>query len=473
MVPRGLVYPWTVMKTQLSLLLSLVLLAAGCGPGEQDLASGLQPPSLLEEQAAAPEEELAEEELAYALGPGESTPLERSQQWGDIVHSRVRLQVGRGPYDVVTLHRVVRESSPGRPAPTRHALLLLHGDGLDFQGAFLHAERSLATYLAARGVDVWGMDLRWAGVPLLPEPADFSFMRDWNLGTHVEDLRVALERARRVRRATGSGSGKLALLGWSRGGVIGYAYLAAESQRPGRQRHVRAFIPLDTAFKLSPQHAQQMEDACERAALGRTRLQRGQYEGGLLGPRPGVDLAFIGSNALFQPDALAPGRGVTFRQLALFVGAATFNTFLSQPQPLEPPTPYYHLTAGRFDAFGLPTHLTYTREHRFFETLAQARPYQSLTEVVESDELLCNRCPSPYEEHLAEVRVPVLYVGAAGGFGRYGSYSKQLLGGRKAELIITKGVRMSKLDYGHADLLLAEDADTLVWAPLLEWLKRQ
>lgn len=463
------------MKTRLTLLLSLVLLAAGCGPGEQDLAGGSQlAPLLTEQDAPPPEPELTEEELAQALGPGESTVLERHQQWGDIVHSRVRLQVGPGPHDGVTLHRVVRESSPGRPLKTRHAILLLHGDGLDFQAAFLHAERSLARYLAARGVDVWGMDLRWAGVPLQPEPVDFSFMRHWSLGTHVEDLRVALERARRVRRATGSGSGQLALLGWSRGGTIGYAYLAAESQRPRPQRHVRAFIPLDTAFKFSPQHHQQIVDACERADIGRGRLQRGQYEGGLLGPRPGASLAFVGSNALFWPNELAPpDRRVTFRQAALLLGAATFNVFLSQPQPLQPPVPDYHLTGGRFDAFGLPTRLTYTREHRFFEVLAQARPYQSFTEVVESDELLCNRCPSPYEEHLAQVRVPVLYVGAAGGFGRYGSYSKELLGGRKAELIVTKGSRLPKLDYGHADLLLAEDADRLVWAPMLEWLQRQ
>jgi hypothetical protein len=48
---------------------------------------------------------------------------------------------------------------------------------------------SLAAYLAEQGVDVWGIDLRWVGVP--QEVTVFTFMAGWNMGT-------ALARAVRV-----------------------------------------------------------------------------------------------------------------------------------------------------------------------------------------------------------------------------------------------------------------------------------
>jgi hypothetical protein len=61
---------------------------------------------------------------------------------------------------------------------------------------------------------------------------DFSFMQQWDLGTDVEDLRLALLTARLTRLATGSWFGQLHLLGWSRGGMTGYLYLNAETQSP-------------------------------------------------------------------------------------------------------------------------------------------------------------------------------------------------------------------------------------------------
>ena len=80
--------------------------------------------------------------------------------------------------------------------------------------------------------------------------------------------------------------------------------------------------------------------------------------------------------------------------------------------------------------------------------------------------LWCGAPALPYTSHLRQVTVPVLYVGAAGGTGRYGLYSLSLLGSKDitlhhVQLYRTPGARM---DFGHMDLFTADGAPTLVWA---------
>lgn len=79
----------------------------------------------------------------------------------------------------------------------------------------------------------------------------------------------------------------------------------------------------------------------------------------------------------------------------------------------------------------------------------------------------------PWDDHLAEITVPVLYVGAAGGFGEAGVYTTTLLGSSDVSVLLVR-VQPPELviaDYGHGDLFQAEDAETLVWEPLLTWLE--
>ncbi|MFY0583529.1 hypothetical protein ACN28S_62815 [Cystobacter fuscus] len=132
---------------------------------------------------------------------------------------------------------------------------------------------------------MWGIDLRWTQVPL--ETADFSFMKGWSLGTHAEDVGKAMGVARRVRTLTGSGNGKMNLLGWSRGAQVAYAYMSAETREPASQRHVSGFIPVDMVFKFGPEAPAERQAACERAQAGEAILAQGRYEGNLGGPGAG------------------------------------------------------------------------------------------------------------------------------------------------------------------------------------------
>ena len=69
--------------------------------------------------------------------------------------------------------------------------------------------------------------------------------------------------------------------------------------------------------------------------------------------------------------------------------------------------------------------------------------------------------------------MPVLYIGAGGGFGEYGVYTTTLLGSTDvtAHVVSLVPAEARIVDFGHADLFLANNAEALVWQPLLDWVK--
>jgi pimeloyl-ACP methyl ester carboxylesterase len=398
-------------------------------------------------------------------------PVERRHVAGDIFEHSFALKVGEGEHDQIKLHRVVREKAPGKPAHAAHAVFLVHGDIWGFDGAFLGStlsgnvprEQSIAAYLAAQGFDVWGVDLRWTQVPA--DTTDFAFMKDWNLGTHVEDLGVALGVARAVRVHTGSGFGKLSLLGWSRGGVIAYAYAGEETRRPEAARHVKALVPVDIALKYNPEHEEQRAGACARYAANKQLLDAGQHHS----PQ-GVGVQTFGLLAAADPNGASPipgFGGLTNSQAALLVGSATHLLFAPYP-----PVPVYHFNAGEFDAAGLPAGLQFTREAYFYDFLQTAFPFQSFAEQVETEAIVCNETDVPYDDRLGEITVPVLYVGAEGGFGKFGLDTLARLGSADvtSRVVQLAPAEARAVDFGHADLFLADNARELVWTPIHDWL---
>ena len=461
------------MRFLFVLCVSLASVSLGCGV---DAASAEEPLQVVSAEAAL---EGVEAEQAPAR------PDARDVLFGDVAHYRMKVRVGPGAHDFITLHRVVRESAPGRPARTHRSVFMVHGDGWGFEAAFLSSvgsaqvpvDHSIAAFLAKEGVDVWGIDLRWAGVPA--DTKDFSFMADWTLGTHAKDVGTGLRVARSVRFATGSGGhGSVHLMGWSRGAAVAYAYMNLEAKLPRGLRQVDGFIPVDMVLRYAPEDAAQRAWACERHAVLSAARAAGRVEGGLVGPAPGITLQAIGQLAVVAPnapspllpeDAFGPGTGRPTNRKVAIVSAAATGALLA---PLKPITPNYHLLAGVPDALGLPETLTFTREAYLYEYAQRAAPYQSLNEVVETEAWACG-LDVPYDDHLAKVKVPVLYVGAAGGVGRYGEHSASLLGSEDVTILTARTLpeEYRALDYGHADLFLADDAKERVWTPLLQWVR--
>jgi hypothetical protein len=390
---------------------------------------------------------------------------ERRVLSGNIAEYTFRVPVGPGPHDVIGLHRVVKETSPWVPARSSRGILLAHGDIWSFRTAFLtDPAHSLPVFLARNGVDVWGIDFRWTLVPA--STTDFSFMKNWGINTDAHDLGVALGVARSVRYATRSGFGKLFLLGWSRGGQIGYAYLNGESQTPAALRQVRGFIPVDIYLKTDVEELRQA--ACTRYLGSLPAWQGGTYQNG-----SGGLIATIRSLAAADPNGASPILpGFTNRQAALAVGSMTFLFF---PPDLGP-VPLYHFTGGTFDANGLPTGLLYTPEARLLALEQGSAPFQPAKELLDGDAAICDDpdiAEVAFDDHLGDITVPAFYVGAAGGFGDYGLYTTTLLGSSDvtSHVVDLRPAAAQLAEIGHADIFLATNAETLFWQPILSWIQ--
>jgi pimeloyl-ACP methyl ester carboxylesterase len=388
------------------------------------------------------------------------TPMERRALTANVAEYSFKVRVGFGPYDQIGLHRVVKESAPNVPARASRALFLAHGDIWNFRAAFLTGAKPLPVFLAEQGVDVWGIDFRWTSVPA--GVTDLAFMKKWGIEQDARDLGIGIAAARFVRALTGSGYGKVFLLGWSRGGQIGYAYLNAESQLPPGQQQVRGFIPVDLYLKTDV--PQLRTAACQRQQATEAMIAAGNYastSGGLV--------AMIGNLAVSNPGGpsfLDPN--LTNRQAGLLVGEATFALLGG----LEP-APFYHFTGGTFDAQGRPTGLLYSNEADLFAFEKAASPFQPNRELADADKATCDQMDVAFDDHLEDITIPVFYVGAGGGFGEYGLYTTTLLGSTDVtSLVIHKVPAAARIaDYGHADLFLARDAQTLVWQPILSWIQ--
>jgi hypothetical protein len=401
-----------------------------------------------------------------SLASGLVSPIQRRSLTPDVAEYFFTLRVGPGPHDKIGLHRVVKETAPNAPVAAEQAVMLAHGDIWNFRAAFLTGARPFPVFLAEQGIDVWGIDYRWTLVPA--SETDLSFMKDWGLDQDAHDLGAALAVARIARALTGSGYGKLFLLGWSRGGDIGYAYLNDETRlRPGR-RQVRGFIPVDIYLKTDV--AQLRAAACQRQQNTEAAIAAGNFAN----PSGGL-IAALGALAAADPNGSSILNGPPFnlpsftnRQAGLLVGEETFF-FLAGLEP----TPFYHFTGGSFDAQQKPAGLLYSNDADLFAFEQGSAPFQPNRELADSDAATCGKTSVPFDQHLADIKVPILYVGAGGGFGEYGLYTTTLLGSKDVTVHIVHKVPASQrlADYGHADLFLANDAHTLVWQPILDWLE--
>ena len=258
-------------------------------------------------------------------------------------------------------------------------------------------EQSIGVFLAQRDIDVWGLDMRSTLIPLAT--GEFSFMQNWSYATDIHDLSVSLAIARSVRGLSGSGFGKMILLGWSNGGQIAYAYVNHETRFPKGLRHVKGLIPVDIALKYSPADETLRQDACKRASVLQGLLDAGLFVVDNTIAKP------VGFLAATAPNDLSPfAPQFTNRTVALLSAAVTWAVNFSPDFP--PFTPFYHVLAGQFDPVSqLPIDLTYTRAAYDFDLLQALPPWWVMREAFELAALPCNELDLPYDDHLAEVQV--------------------------------------------------------------------
>jgi pimeloyl-ACP methyl ester carboxylesterase len=385
-----------------------------------------------------------------------------------IYHYSFVLKIGPGAYDKIGLHRVVKEKAPLVPINTPDAVMTVHGAFGNFEG-FLNPgestpqDHAIAVYLAQENIDVWGIDLRWTLVPA--DAADLSFMKDWNIGMHLDDIHLALEIAR-LMRWPASRDHKMLLLGFSIGSQYTYAFAAREAALPATQRLVKGIIPMDGSLVVDPAATEVVE-----AARGRYQAAKALYKSGIYYNDTALVykyLAQLGVTAPDEPSAIIPG--LTNKQAMLFTATATYLTFTP---PQGPYSPWFHFLAGEFDEYGLPLGLQFTNYDYMLDYVFAIPNYTGLLELIEADALWCGAENLPYADHLTQITVPVFYITTAGGEGTYGLYNLGLLASTdKTHLIVQLYPdEAAALDFGHLDLLTADNAQELVWLPIRDWIK--
>jgi len=373
---------------------------------------------------------------------------------GDIVHYTYDVALGPGQFDVIRLHRVVRERRPHAPVETEEAVFLLPGNPNAFVQIFMEPQissvipwdQSVAAFLAENDIDVWGMDYAWALVPA--GTADFGFMRGWGLQKEIRFAEKALSVARSVRASSGEKDGRLPVLGYSYGVYLAYAIAGDETQEPARERSVKGLIPVDEWLLTNDET--QIAAGCAALPDLQSLVASGVYQ-----DETGIFLKEVGDLARTAPgDVSQFYPPLTNLQFALFVGASGNQ----------------HFVGGYFDQSGNPTGLRYTDPRLWVDLLRAVPPYAAPTQVgVDLDSLECNR----FDYHLHEVTVPILYIGAAGGLsGRLGYYNATITASRDVTKFTVQLLPDDQVayDFGHADLFTARDAQRLVWQPILNWL---
>jgi hypothetical protein len=381
---------------------------------------------------------------------------------GDVVHYTIAVRTGPGKYDQIRVHRVVRETRPGIPIRTPLNLFYQHGDIKDFTGMLLPGlyEPSMArdfgaaTFLARNNVDVWGIDQDWTLVP--ETETDLSFMSTWGLGRAMNNLQLGVGLARALRLVTGSGGDPMLLAGYSSGGYVAAALLDRETQLPALLRQVKGYINVDIPLKPG-------DPGIRAALLADLANQDASIAGGQFGAfQPFRLMAQLASTA---PDDASPiFAGFTNYQAIAYLTIAPGGTGWSAP---------IHYWAGNLAPDGIPTGPRLTTKANWLEFLEATIVWQPAAFFKEYDEFALaplNGLASPFDDHLAAVRVPVLNIVPAGGLSGTTQNGMSVFGSTDVQEIFPTTGSAPETDIGHVDLFTWSGSQEMVWRPMLGWI---
>ncbi|NOQ92643.1 MAG: hypothetical protein GQ552_08005 [Flavobacteriaceae bacterium] len=347
-----------------------------------------------------------------------------------IAHYKFDLQAGKGEFDIVTIHRVVRESTPFRPIPTKGHVFMVHGANQDFDAIFLtagaeviDAKTSSPFYLASKNIDVWAIDMGWTKVPS-KGITDFSFMKDWGIEKDIDHLLKAMRIARVARLFSRQGCSGLNLLGFSYGVTIVYGAANRETQQNNWMKHnIKGIIPVDNSFKTNLSNCTEVDEF-------KNMISNGQFYNPWLDQFP-----VMGGLALNRPDAYDMHPDLTNSQFMEFVGSQGFFAGENGKFLYTDPIRFFHLA----------TNLSVRMPTKIFLDMASVK---------------CDTEDVTFDDHLEEISIPILYIGANNDIG---SYTPSLTASTDITIQVVDG-------YGHADPWMAYDADTQVWDQLRGWI---
>jgi len=282
---------------------------------------------------------------------------------------------------------------------------------------------------------------------------DLSFMSNWGMDKHIADLNTAIETARVIRRMTGNGYRKMILSGYSAGALMSYAYLNQETQLPRGLRKINGFIPVDWGmYTDNPALLAYFYDEQDLTADWLAQGIYGYYD-------TSVEWGFLARDYPDDPSPYNPDM--------------TNLEFLLTVTATGTPEMPAHYWAGIFNAEGTAIGMQYTEIDMLVDFWVTFVPVgQPVRLVNDADHIMCPDPGGPWDDHVAEIDVPVLNVSAAGGFGPDFEYTLGFLGSNDVTnlLIALHGSDERLLDFAHIDLATAGNAQSLFWQPMLDWV---
>ena len=400
-----------------------------------------------------------EEELDLDLGNIELLNYKREVIFGDIVHYSVEVAVGTHQYDKIRIHRLVKEATAGKPLLTEKNLFYQHGDAKTFVGMLIPSYYSpsmpdgfgMGVYLAENGIDVWGVDQAWCFVPA--DATDFSYFQNYGIEKAARDMRNAMAVARIARYLTGNAFGKMNLAGYSSAVPTGYAACDLETQLDPAQQHIKGYIPIDFLVASDEDSMNLVWD--EQLVISQVPYDAGQYE-------LYVGFTLVGSLARNDPGGASPViPGFTNLEVAQFFSSGTVFTHIP-----------FHYWAAEYVS-GFPGgDLKYITREQTYDFMESAIEYQPQLFFIDYCKLAGNSHDSPFDDHIAQVKVPILNLSAGGGCGESTKYWVGLTGSTDVTHVIPSVESPDNIleDFGHIDIFTATNAETLAWQPLLNWL---
>jgi hypothetical protein len=376
----------------------------------------------------------------------------RTELGAGIAHYQFKVRMGKGEFDIVRIHRVVRESRPYRPIPTKGDVFMVHGAFAGFDGTFfsvglessdINAKTSSPFYLASKNVDVWGIDMGWTMVP--NSTTDFSFMEGWGYEKDANHTLKAMRIARIVRGMTRQGFSALNLLGHSSGNTVVYAVANIETQENNiRKRHVKGIISSDNAFK-----AVDGDSGCVFAEPIEDEIAGGIFQN-----------EFGGFFKSLADEALRDSDGTSFldpnlTNIQAFRYVQYGNDILG-----------FHIFGGNLEG------PFYSDEMRNLRAVSNYSIFMPNLLWQEIDAVNCTSMDVSFDDYLHLISVPILYIGARGGSGaEAGFYTSSLTASSDITNQLVSVNSDPLLDFGHMDMWVGDNADQLVWSNLRDWLK--
>lgn len=351
----------------------------------------------------------------------------------NITESFKTIQVGPGQFDKIGIHRLTNDIC----GCSNSTVVMVPGSNSDFNTSF----SNMARFLASKDIDVWGIDFRYSFVPndINSNPyclaADCSFFKDQNTSLHMSDLDIVVKMADMVAK-----DGKVFLLGFSQGAYFAYRYTSVQSNQSG----LKGIIPLDIAYNIDPVNTDIIANARPDVIARQAKIASGIYYEDVLTEK------FIAGQAAQNPDG--PSQvipGLTNKQAFLFALTTTYQL------------PGFHVPEYRFNQ-GTIAGLVHTDYNLMVTQTGKLNSFQSILPLTELREQYIEPTPS-----IPNITVPILHVAAELGFGTFGFYTPDQISTFNNDV-----TKCMIIDYGHADLVYSNTAETDVWNKICKWIKK-